>query len=100
MQFRSLILFLFLSFVVFIRGQEVLYTRIFQENVKTLRVKVNDNPLTLPLITLGGNDVIEISFDELSHEKRSFSYEIRHCNADWTVSSLASSEFLQGFSRG
>ena len=100
MQFRSLIMFLFLSFAVFIRWQEVLYTRIFQENVKTLRVKVNDNPLTLPLITLGGNDVIEISFDELSHEKRSFSYEIRHCNADWTVSSLASSEFLQGFSRG
>ena len=88
---RSLILFPFLLLAVFLRGQEVFQTRILHENVKTLQVKVNDNPLTLPVITLNGNDVLEISFDEMSHEKRSFSYEIKHCNADWTISSLSSS---------
>ena len=97
---RNLILFPFLLLAVFLRGQEVFQTRILHENVKTLQVKVNDNPLTLPVITLNGNDVLEISFDEMSHEKRSFSYEIKHCNADWTISSLSSSEYLQGFSRG
>ena len=97
---RSLILFPFLLLAVFLRGQEVFQTRILHENVKTLQVKVNDNPLTLPVITLNGNDVLEISFDEMSHEKRSFSYEIKHCNADWTISSLSSSEYLQEFSRG
>ncbi len=89
-----------MSFAASVWGQTVYQTRIFHDSVKTLQVKVNDNPLTLPLITLNGNDILEISFDELSHEKHSYSYEIRHCNADWTLSLLSSSEYLRGFSRG
>ena len=94
------IVILFLLSAIFTHAQEIFQTRIFHENVKTLQVKVNDNPLTLPIISLDGSDVLQISFDEMSHENRSYSYEIKHCNADWTLSSLSSSEFLQGFSRG
>ena len=89
-----------LSLSLLLQAQEVFHTRIFDENVKTLQVKVNGNALVLPVIALDGNDVLQISFDEMSHEKRSYSYEIKHCNADWTASSLSQGEFLQGFARG
>ena len=75
-------------------------TRIFDENIRSLQLKVNENAFSLPVITLNGNDKLEISFDEMSHDKQSFSYEIIHCNADWTRSSLSSSEFINGFSKG
>lgn len=97
----SILILLFVSFCANnILAQEVHYTRIYKENIRTLQVKTNGNPLSEPVIGLDGNDELVISFDEMSHEGRSFSYEIKHCNADWTESQLSTAEFLQGFSRG
>lgn len=95
-----ILLFLLCGWCIGISAQRTFSTEIYHENVKTLQVKRNGNALTTPLIELNGNDVLTISFDEMSHEGHSFSYEIKHCNADWTESSLSSSEFMQGFSRG
>lgn len=92
----SIILILMVSLLT---AQTQLRTRIFDENIRSLQLKVNENALSLPVITLNGNDKLEISFDEMSHDKQSFSYEIIHCNADWTRSSLSSSEFLNGFDK-
>ncbi|HHT23248.1 MAG TPA: DUF5103 domain-containing protein [Bacteroidales bacterium] len=98
MKIRLLIAFLCSFFIV--QAQNNFSTRIFAENVKTLQIKMNENPLELPIISLNENDVLEISFDEMSHERYSYSYEIKHCNADWTISSLSSAEYIQGFARG
>lgn len=69
-------------------------------NIKTLQVRLNDRPFDLPLLTLGGTDVLNIQFDEMSHDIRSYSYRVFHCNADWTPSSLSSTEYLAGFPTG
>lgn len=103
MNFRYLFsIILFTVLCLFgMQGQDaVIRTQIFKDNIKTLQVKINGNPLAAPVIELNTDDVLTISFDEMSHEGRSFSYEIKHCNADWTESSLSTAEFLQGFSRG
>ena len=92
----SIILILMVSMLT---AQTQFRTRIFDENIRSLQLKVNENALSLPVITLNGNDKLEICFDEMSHDKQSFSYEIIHCNADWTRSSLSSSEFLNGFDK-
>ncbi|MFV0390528.1 MAG: DUF5103 domain-containing protein [Paludibacteraceae bacterium] len=81
-------------------SQNEYQTRIYREDIKTLQVKVNGNALAFPMIVLRENDELTVSFDEMSHEGHSFSYDIIHCNADWTQSSLSTSEYLQGFSRG
>ncbi len=93
-------LILFLCFNGNIKSQTVFKTQIFEENIKTLQTKVNGDALSAPIILLNSDDVLTISFDEMSHEGHRFSYEIKHCNSDWTISSLSSTEFLQGFSRG
>lgn len=98
--FRIIFIFLTLAFANSAWSQTVYRTQIFSESVRTLQVKVNGNALVPPVISLNGDDILTFSFDEMSHEGRSFSYEIKHCNADWTLSSLSSSEYLQGFSRG
>ena len=103
MNFRYLFsIILFTVLCLFgMQGQDaVIRTQIFKYNNKTLQVKINCNTLAAPVIELNTDDVLTISFDEMSHEGRSFSYEIKHCNADWTESSLSTAEFLQGFSRG
>lgn len=52
------------------------------------------------MIELNGNDVLQIEFDELSHETHAYSYKIIHCNADWTPDNLSTNEYLSGFTTG
>ncbi|MBQ8607876.1 MAG: DUF5103 domain-containing protein [Bacteroidaceae bacterium] len=66
-------------------------------HIKTLQVKANDNWMAPPVIYLGTNDFIEISFDELTHEYHRYTYQIQHCNADWTVDDLFETDYLAGF---
>lgn len=71
--------------------------QIFSAHIQTLQVKVNNNWLATPVLTLNSNDVLEVSFDELSHQYHRFQYVISHCNSDWTVSGLSEIDFLEGF---
>jgi len=72
-------------------------TGAFSDQVKTLQVNVTDNPLSAPIIELGGERRIEISFDMLEPEPHVYTYRLIHCNADWTPSQLIQSEYMDGF---
>lgn len=72
--------------------------RITAPNVKSLEVIVNDDWMQLPVIELGSDDVINIGFDELSHNYHRFVYRLEPCNPDWTpVEGLFDSDWLEGF---
>lgn len=71
--------------------------KIFRNNYKTLNLCVNGNQMLPPIITLGSNDYIEISFDEMSHNYKTLKYHIVHCNEDWQQSSLLDIDYLDGF---
>jgi hypothetical protein len=36
----------------------------------------------------------------MSHNIHSYSYSIKHCNADWSLSNLSSTEYIDGFTTG
>lgn len=98
---RRLTLLFFLLWVLgCLHSAEPFRTRIFAPNLKTLQAGIEGEKYGLPIINLGGNEVLTVRFDEMSHESRSFSYRLLHCNADWTPSDLNSTEFLDGFTRG
>ena len=66
-------------------------------SVRSPRMELNGEWGSLPVMTLGGDDVISFSFDEMSHAYRRFVYRVTHCNADWTPSDIGEIEYLQGF---
>ncbi len=66
--------------------------------IKTLQTIVNDDWLALPVMHLGTDDVLCVSFDELSHSPHRYIYRLEHCEADWSPStSLFDSDWLEGF---
>lgn len=76
----------------------VLANKIFSPSVKTLQAVVNDDWLSPPVMTLGSDDVLNIGFDELSHNYHRYIYKVEHCEDDWSVSDgLFESDFLEGF---
>ncbi len=73
-------------------------SRIYNGRIKTLQVTVNKDWLSPPVMMLGSDDVLNICFDELSHEYHRFIYRIEHCEADWSVSeAIFESDYLEGF---
>ncbi len=77
-----------------VSGRNIIYS----PRIKTLQVVVNQNWLSPPVMELNADDVLNISFDELSHEYHRFIYKVEHCEADWSVSEeLFESEYLEGF---
>ena len=61
-------------------------SRISNPQVKSLQVVVNGNWLAPAIMRLGSQDVLTVSFDELSHDYHRYVYRLEHCEADWTTS--------------
>ena len=71
---------------------------VYNQQVKTLQVVVNQDWLSPPVMQLGSDDVLNVSFDELSHTYHRYIYRLEHCEADWSPSqSLFESDWLEGF---
>jgi len=81
-------------------SQTTYRTQIFAPNVKTLQIGLVGEKFGLPIMKLNGSDIMQVSFDEMSHEAHSYSYKVLHCNADWTASDLNTNEYLSGFTTG
>ena len=100
------ILILLLGVIVSVEAQH--YTCAYAQNIRTLRVRYQseaENPsgsVQRPFLVLENglvdgsdpNNTLEISFDEMSHDMRMYSYAIRHLDYDWQESSLSSYEYL------
>ena len=79
-------------------AQTVYRTEVKNPDVRSLRIRYEGNTtLQRPILTLGTDETLEISFDELSHNTHNYTYTLLHLNADRTESSLSSVEYLAGF---
>lgn len=65
--------------------------------INTLRVISAGDWERAQIITLGSDETIEFSFDEMSHEYHRFTYHLTHCDAQWKPSDLIESEYMDGF---
>lgn len=75
------------------RGQH----RVYDSNVHTLQVTLNDNPLLPPVLTLGRSAYLRVSWDEMSHDYHRYTYRLQHCTRDWAPSEdLFESDYLHG----
>lgn len=71
------------------------------DRIATLQVVAGDDWLSPPIMVLGNEDPITISFDDMTHEYHRYAYKIEHCEADWTTSeALFTSDYCEGFTEG
>ena len=72
--------------------------RIYDPQIKTLQATVNKDWLSPPVMRLKSGDVINIGFDELSHEYHRYIYRVERCEVDWETSEhIFESDWLEGF---
>lgn len=66
-------------------------------NIRTLKVGNADNFDAPPVLRMGSDDRILISFDEIGEQPSYLQYKLIHCNRDWEPSALIESEYVEGF---
>ncbi len=69
----------------------------YSNNIKTVRTIVNNDWLLSPILKLNSDDILTISFDEMSHNYNRFTYHITHCDSNWEPSDLYESDYIEGF---
>jgi hypothetical protein len=70
---------------------------VYDENIQTVLLYAGGDQLAPPVIRLGTNDRLSLSFDDLSNTSYLFKYTLVHCTSDWQESNLDPMDYLQGF---
>ena len=70
---------------------------IYNSNIKTALLHESSWDNAAAILPLNGVEKLELSFDDLDADKKSYSISFVHCNANWLPSDLMNSEYLQGF---
>lgn len=78
-------------------------TKIFNEKVKTLQLRLAGSPqgaIGMPVMILDSQDGIVIEFDHLAEDREYLRYSLTHCDANWRPDALAYVEYIDGFNQG
>lgn len=80
------------------RADYVYEDRVYLESIHSVKFHLADLYLTLPVIDLNSSAQLELTFDDLRAQGRTFTYSIIHCDVNWQPSQLTQMEYLDGFS--
>lgn len=64
-------------------------------NIKAVELKPLRPNTYAPIVKLG--ETLKLSFDDINAEQRIYSYKIEHCDYNWNVSNILSTQFMTGY---
>ena len=76
---------------------QVLEDSIHSINAKSVLLTPAESLVDFPLFLINSSQILRLQFDDLQVNAKDLMYSFTHCNANWSVSDLHSSEFLNGF---
>lgn len=91
-------LLFFFSTFTFLRGQTLQnQNQVFVDYIKSVRFHVDGLFLSQPIVELGGDAGLYLSFDDLEGDVKDYFYTIVHCDKNWEPSGISEMEYLDGF---
>lgn len=88
-----LLLFGLLSFSGFKLQAQATY----HQNVRAIKLYKSGDQASLPVLNLNSNETLELHYDDLDADVKTYYYSFVLCNADWTPSMLRNFEYTRGF---
>ncbi len=71
--------------------------RVTTDAVKSVKLHRSEWNLSYPVITLGSDEKLTLGFDLLGNNIETYYYTFEHCDKDWKVTGLTTTEFIDGF---
>jgi len=79
------------------QSQEVYRNQVFVPEIRTVQFSNGNGEQTLPVLELGGEGKLILSFDDLRGGFRNYHYTVEHCTAEWKPSTIPQIQYLRGF---
>jgi Domain of unknown function (DUF5103) len=89
---------LFFLLVTSIYGQR-LPDEVFMKNISTIKFNMFGDPLSYPIISLRGDDKLELHFDDMDGGVKYYYYTLELRNADWSIAQLGYFDYVKGFTQ-
>jgi hypothetical protein len=72
---------------------------VYMPSIYSAKLFIQGNQLAYPILTLNGSEHLELSFDDLDGDAKSYYYTYQLCNADWTPVQVSTLDYIRGFSQ-
>ena len=73
---------------------------IYMDDVRSVKLFQSDDQMTYPILFMGDNKQLTLSFDVMGKELENYNFSFVHCDANWEPSILTQPEYLSGFPNG
>ena len=70
---------------------------VYRPNIKTVQLAPENASFAFPVLELNSNELLQLSFDDLDADRKTYSYSLVHCDANWNPSNLVHSEYITGY---
>jgi hypothetical protein len=71
---------------------------IYQPYIRSVKLTQKGLYLSQPILTLEGNDLLELEFDDMEADSKSYYYRIIQCDINWKPTPLAELDYIEGYS--
>lgn len=72
---------------------------IYASDIRSVRLHLYGDPLSLPVLRLNGGDRLELHFDDLSASVKSYYYTFQLCDFNWQPVNLSTFDYIKGFTQ-
>ncbi len=101
---RYLLIFLILNTASGLFAQDDYYNEsaikyddyVYSENIKSVELHLKNVKFSLPMMRLGSDEKLRLSFDDLDLGNETYYYTFILCNKDWTPADLMPMEYIEG----
>ncbi len=97
MNAKYIFILLFCATTILSEAQQIYFTDIQTNLLKTLQIKVDGEQMSAPCIELNSDQQIQINFDVMEQDGNRYAYNIIHCDANWQKSILSPIQYMNGF---
>jgi len=87
----------FLLLLQTIAAQAQLPDHIYKSNIHAVKLYRSGDVYSYPVLTMAGNDQLELHFDDMDADVKYYYYSFQLCNADWTPANLQTFDYIRGF---
>jgi hypothetical protein len=94
---KVVLFFFFICANVHLKAQVV--ERIFQSNIKTVQLFEYGNQQGLPVYKLKSNSKLELDFDDMDANFKSYYFTYILCDYNWKPANLSVFDFIKGFTQ-
>lgn len=70
---------------------------VYRQNIRSVKLYKSGDIYSYPVITLNGNEQLELHFDDMDGDVKFYYYSFQLCNADWKPANVQSFDYVRGF---